>query len=284
MSIGAAVTLAAASAKTLTVTDSISLTDSAATLAIPSTITLVGTVTTDVDDKVVKSVVDGGTTTYSVVDPVAQIGDVKYGSLDNAVGAAETDDEITLLANTSVGSVGKAITLDIGTYTLTLISAGALDSISSLTGTGTLVLPSDSLPTSSLQTLLKNSTNWNGTLALSGLTQNTAPGFNFSNYGNVNSKIQLTNCWIKYLDNESSYFEGCLVLCDDVSHNPAFKTSDGYSDRYNKFGELAGNGAIYAGTRQLQMYSFLAASNFTGSITIEGFYDTSAHKYDGRRS
>lgn len=202
-----------------------------------------------------------------------------------ATGTYVVDAGATLsLTNATVTSVSGTGTLEIprdGTVTLT--TANAIDGIASLSGEGTLVMPSDSLPTSTLQTLLKNSSNWKGTLALSGLGENSAKGFNFSNYGNANSKIQLTNCWIKYLDNGSSYFEGCLVLCDDASHNAAFTTSDGYSDKYNKIGELAGNGAISATRGPLQMYCFLSAPNYTGSISITGGWDSTNKKYDGRR-
>lgn len=285
MSIGNTVKMTAASAKTLTVTDGVELTSDSATLEIAGSLTLSADVTTSVPGKCVTFVDNGSSIIYSVVDPEAEIdgGDV-YDSLANAIAAAEAGDTVNLLANASVGSVGKAITLDVGTHGLTITSANALDSITSLKGTGTLVLPSASLPTSALQTLLKNSSNWKGTLALSGLTANTATqNFKFSNYGNANSKIQLTNCAISYLDNNSSYFEGCLVLRDDSDHHAAFATGNGYSDKYNKIGELAGDGAISATSGPLQMYCFLSAPNFTGSITVVGSWDNGNNKYDGRR-
>lgn len=132
ISIGNTVKMSASTAKILTVTDGITLTAASATLAIPSTITIEGVVTTDVEGKGIMWTTEDGTTTYSVGDPVAQIGDIKYGLLANAIEVAENGDTVTLVADCSeaVDLGGKSITFSEGDHTFT----------GSFTGTGTLTL------------------------------------------------------------------------------------------------------------------------------------------------
>ena len=117
---------------TISATGGIVLTDENASLAVGPNITLATPVTTDVEGKGIKWVTEDGTTTYSVVDPVAQIGDVKYGSLANAIEVAANNDTITLLDDCfeAIDLDGKSITFSEGEYTFT----------GSFTGTGTLTL------------------------------------------------------------------------------------------------------------------------------------------------
>ena len=190
------------------------------------------------------------------------------------------------LTNATVTSVSGAGTLNIPAGGVVTISASDAISVGKLTGTGKLVVGAN-IPSSTLQSLLKatGGEHWEGTLAFSGLTANTATQkFNFSNYGNADSKIQFTNCAISYLDGDSSNFAGELVLCDDASHNPAFATADGYSDKANDVGKLSGNGSISVTKNPLQIYRFHSAPDFTGSITVTPLsYDSQNKKYSGRR-
>ncbi len=190
------------------------------------------------------------------------------------------------LANATVTSVSGAGTLNIPAGGVVTISASDAISVEKLTGTGKLVVGAN-VPNATLQKLLKAASgeHWGGTLVFSGLTANAATqNFNFSNYGNADSKIQFTNCAISYLDGGSSNFAGELVLCDDASHNPAFATANGYSDKANDVGKLSGNGSISATANPLQIYRFHSASDFTGSITVTpSSYDSQNKKYSGRR-
>ena len=89
MSIGNTVKISASNTeKTLTATDGVVLTTETSTLTISGTLTLSGTVTTTVADKCVKWVYGESSKTYSVADPVAEIGDTQYGSLANAIEVA----------------------------------------------------------------------------------------------------------------------------------------------------------------------------------------------------
>ena len=89
ISVGNTVALSASSTdKTLTATSGAVLTTETSTLTISGTLTLSGTVTTTVADKCVKWVYGESSKTYSVADPVAEIGGVKYGSLANAIEVA----------------------------------------------------------------------------------------------------------------------------------------------------------------------------------------------------
>lgn len=104
MSIGNTVEISASGAdKTLTVTDGVVLTTETSTLTISGTLTLSGTVTTTVADKCAKWVYGESSKTYSVADPVAEIGGTQYGSLANAIDIA-TDaglDSITVTDSTA---------------------------------------------------------------------------------------------------------------------------------------------------------------------------------------
>ncbi|MGN0180636.1 MAG: dockerin type I domain-containing protein, partial [Monoglobaceae bacterium] len=82
------------------------------------------------EGKVVFTVQDGEKTRYKVGDPVAQIGETKYGSLSDALDAAQDGDTVTLLSDVAIStsgtgdrlvpqiSIGKSLTLDLAGYTI----------------------------------------------------------------------------------------------------------------------------------------------------------------------
>ena len=109
---------------------------------------------------------------------------------------------------------------------------------------------------------------WKGTVAFNGLAGSGFNDFNFSLYGNANSKIQLANCNIPYLINDNSaVFAGTLVLVDDGA-NHAFKTTNGYSGKFNVFGELSGDGSMEFAGAPTQAYVFNTSTNYLGGITV----------------
>ena len=109
---------------------------------------------------------------------------------------------------------------------------------------------------------------WRGTIAFEGLAADaTTQNFQFENYGNANSKILLRDCAITYLTNNNATFPGTLVLDGEG----ALRLGDnGYSNNYNVFGALEGDGSISASSNHKQAYVFNVATNYTGSITIDG--------------
>lgn len=109
---------------------------------------------------------------------------------------------------------------------------------------------------------------WKGTVAFDGLlADSTTQNFQFEDYGNVNSKILLRNCSISYLKNNNATFPGTLVLDGEGALQLG---NNGYSNNYNVFGALEGNGSISASSDHRQTYVFNVATNYTGSITIGG--------------
>ena len=109
---------------------------------------------------------------------------------------------------------------------------------------------------------------WRGTVAFEGLAADaTTQNFQFENYGNANSKILLRNCAISYLMSNNAMFPGTLVLDGEGAWRLG---NNGYSNNYNVFGALEGNGSISASSNHKQAYVFNVATNFTGSITIDG--------------
>lgn len=110
---------------------------------------------------------------------------------------------------------------------------------------------------------------WKGTVVFSGVAgASSFYNFMFENYGNANSRIELKNCHIPYLLNNNGCFAGTLVLTDD-GVNPAFKTTNGYSDYYNVVGALEGDGDMSFENGQRQSCVFNVATNYTGSIYID---------------
>lgn len=258
---------------TLSATNGIVLTDENALLTVGPNISLGTAVTTDVDDKVIKWEASDGTTIYSVVDPVAAIvGGDQYGSLDNAAEVAEAGDEITLLADASVGSVGKAITLDIGTYTLTLTTADALDSITSLNGTGTLVLPAGSAPTSALATLLQNA-NWQGTVVVSSYNGGTSTALPLTSWSNSGSKIKFIGVSGKLNGDYTSALQELILEngTGDYAYGLNIIASAANMVIVNK---LSGSGTLKetTGASWQTVIEFKNGADFTGSIeqTSEG--------------
>ena len=110
---------------------------------------------------------------------------------------------------------------------------------------------------------------WKGTLVFERLVAGSATqNFQFELYGNANSKILLRNCSISYLKDNNATFAGTLVLKQDNDGHVAFMTNNGYSEKYNVFGALEGNGAMSFTTGQRQGYVFETATNYSGSISI----------------
>ena len=128
---------------------------------------------------------------------------------------------------------------------------------------------------------------WKGTVAFSGLNYETATqNFQFELYGNANSKIQLTNCKIQYLKNNNATFAGALELASDAGGNASFSTNNGYSDSYNVFGALEGDGTMaFTVKNPAQAYVFNDASDFSGNITVGAAinYHLNPNAYTGRR-
>ena len=138
-------------------------------------------------------------------------------------------------------------------------------SIETIIGEGTLVCDA-TLPAKGYGL---TSETWMGTVAFSGVAgASSFNNFMFENYGNANSRIELTNCRIPYILNNNGYFAGTLVLTYD-GVNPAFKTTDGYSDNYNVIGALEGDGDMSFENGQRQGYVFNVATNYTGSIYVD---------------
>ena len=257
--------------------DGIVLTNADKTFTVGPNITLGTAVTTDVANKVVKSETDNGAIIYSVVDPAAEIVDGdQYGSLANAVEVAEAGDEITLLANASVGSVGKAITLDIDTYELTLTSADALDSITSLKGTGTLVLPAGYAPTSALATLLQ-SADWQGTLVVAGYDAGSA-NIPMNTWGNSGSKIELSGV--------SGGMNGLTVsselVLDDGSYDYGLDIDYNNGSNQVTIEKLSGSGTfrVSSTAQWKKVFQIKNADNFTGNV-VENSNGTACRLYFG---
>ena len=345
ISIGNTVKMTASSTKTLTVTDGVVLTSADATLEVAGSLSLDATVTTSVPDKCVKWVDDGSSITYSVADPVAQIGDVKYGSLANALEGAAANATITILDNmetvtvnpgqsvmvasgVEVGTISwgaeyaaqtnvtgdgttefaatptattfysivgeslvwtsaanwKVGTADGATATrapttgdtayvvadssVTIASADAIDGLTSLRGTGTLVLPTGSLPSSSGLTALLKNANWQGTVTISDIALSSGSGTDLTNYGNGGSTVELKNCTLWYFPTFT--YGGTLKVTGTV------KISNGTSSSKTSFGALSGSGTFITGLNDAgtdiytprQILSFGTAEDFTGSINL----------------
>ena len=83
----------------------------------------------DADNKVVETAVEGGYTyTVAAKDYVAQIGDVKYESLQEAFNAANNDDVVKVLAEVTLSQAAvvpadKTVTLDLNGQTITATSS-----------------------------------------------------------------------------------------------------------------------------------------------------------------
>ena len=146
---------------------------------------------------------------------------------------------------------------------------------SSLSGEGTVVCKA----VASASSLKLTDAAWKGTLVLEGLlSDNSTKNFHFENYGNADAKILLRDCEIYFLCNNNATFPGTLILEGDGALRLG---NDGYSNNWNSFGALAGDGSISALSNHKQTYVFNTATNYTGSITINaGQY---GNAWQGRR-
>lgn len=191
--------------------------------------------------------------------------------LDNKDGAA-ADDDAVWLKDIALGEIAETTLHIPAGKTVNLSDVGS--EIETITGEGTLacgaVLPAKGYGLTDAA--------WKGTVAFKGFNyDNATKDFQFELYGNKESKIQLTNCRIQYLKNNNATFAGTLVL----DGNDAFCTNNGYSDNYNVFGALEGDGDMSFSTGHRQGYVFDTATNYTGSITIGAVNNNG--KVGGRR-
>lgn len=111
---------------------------------------------------------------------------------------------------------------------------------------------------------------WRGIVEFRNFNNETVTqNFQFELYGNAKSRIRLENCKIQYLKNNNATFDGTLVLEQDDDGHAAFTTGNGYSEKYNVFGALEGEGAMAFATGQRQGYVFGTATNYSGSISVD---------------
>ena len=108
---------------------------------------------------------------------------------------------------------------------------------------------------------------WKGTVAISNVAK--VGTFNLQDYGNTNSTVQLSA-----IGGTSAYFPssdvtvGRVVLVD-ADGVPALRLTDGYSDNFTTFSELAGSGTItqVKGTIT-QGLTINVMTNFTGTLSL----------------
>lgn len=182
-------------------------------------------------------------------------------------GTPETDDAVWL-KDIALEDVDETVlNIPAGT-TYRLADVGS--SVMTIVGGGTLLCGA-TLPDAKYG--FTNDT-WKGTVAFEGFNyENDVKDFRFELYGNTHSKIRLTNCGIPYLKNNNAVFNGTLELLKDGDGHNAFSTGNGYSDNYNVFGVLEGDGAMKFTDKPKQGYVFNVATNYTGSIVVEeGYY------------
>ena len=253
------------STKTLTVSGDVVLRANGITLTLDKVTLSANSVTTDVEGKVVKWVVDGNTTTYTVVDPVARIGDVKYGSLGLAIAAASDNDIITLAADCSesVNLGGKTITFNEGSYTFT----------GSFTGSGTLAL-SSALKSAAAARWAEG---WTGTVELKDITT-AITGFSFNNYGNAASTVRMNNVKCRFADGSIGDV-GCI---DVVNDGLILDTADWQNDKTKTIAaDITGGGTISISSpcntaAGYTYYVFTGdMSGFSGALNYGSIYSSS---------
>ena len=131
----------------------------------------------------------------------------------------------------------------------------------------------------SANSLVWTNSSWSGTIVFEGLvSDDSTKNFQPERYGNAGSKIVFRNCEIFYFINNNATFPGTLVLDGDGALRFG---GNGYSNNWNAFGELAGDGSISASSNHKQAYVFNTATNYTGSISIGAANYASAKQ--GRR-
>lgn len=158
------------------------------------------------------------------------------GSAFNPVGAVTiSSGTVKMDADATLSAVTGSGTLEIAAgRTVTLTANTALDGVASLKGTGTLVLPAETAPsTSGLTTLLQNA-NWQGTVVVSGYDGGTSTALPIANWGNSGSKVKLVGVEGKIasittvgdvvLDNGSGEF-GLKITANPGSHTTIKKVS-----------------------------------------------------------
>ena len=157
-----------------------------------------------------------------------------------ALSAASATVNISEGKTLTLGSADEASTSSIGTLTggagskLNLTANATLNSISSgsgvkLTGSGKYELGSGN--TDANVTGL-NSADWTGTVKLSGISN--ANGLNFSNYGNVSSKVELDGVsgWFARVANDAVGYNTHVVLTGAGLTMTGYSTNESY--KFNK--------------------------------------------------
>lgn len=187
-------------------------------------------------------------------------------------GTPETDDAVWL-KDIALEDVDETVlNIPAGT-TYRLADVGS--SVMTIVGGGTL-LCGTTLPDAKYG--FTNDT-WKGTVAFEGFNYEAATkDIRLELYGNAQSKVQLTNCQMKYLKNNNATFAGTLALVRDSGGHVAFKTDDGYSSNFNVFGSLEGDGAIEFAGDPAQGYVFNVATNFVGSIAVDNGSNSSGRR------
>ena len=194
---------------------------------------------------------------------------------------------LSIACDATLQTVTGSGTLDIAAgATVTIASADALNGISNLTGSGTLVL-SGAVPSSTLQTFLKDY-DWLGTMWIKNITGGSANGFNPNNYGHgagadyVASTVKVTGL-TGYLPEGvegDSYILTVLPTLElaDEGDTVALTLNDGYSYShgnyyhypYTKLTKLSGTGT-FKGTRSQGnqvLVQVLDWDDFNGNIDL----------------
>ena len=108
---------------------------------------------------------------------------------------------------------------------------------------------------------------WKGTVVISNVA--SVGTFNLQNYGNTNSTVQLSAIGgtAAYLPN-SNVTVGRVVLVD-ADGVPALRLTDGFSDYFTTFRELAGSGTIAQAKSAIsQGLTVNVMTNFTGTLSL----------------
>lgn len=221
----------------------------------------------------------GSTTTYTLTggtfSPSGTV-TVESGSVtieSAATGTYVVNTGATLsLTNATVTSVSGAGTLNIPSGgVVTLASATALDSLTYITGEGELHVGAN-IPATTLNTLLKKSYTendatayyWQGTVVIEDFVQTdaTSVGGTTLDCGNASSTIQLKNCTIRYFNQ--------FTTGADLEIVGTVKTLNGSGTTYTEFGKLKGTGSFIHENDVRQLYRFTSGTDFTGTIEVRG--------------
>lgn len=223
----------------------------------------------------------GSTSTYTLTGGTfspSETVTVENGSVtieSAATGTYVVKDGATLsLTNATVTSVSGAGTLNIPAGgVITLASATAIDGISSLTGSGKLVMPSAGVPGTSLQTLLQKGADWQGTILIHNKTGWT--DINPNLYGNTASKVEFQGIDGYFANPSSVHTINPEIIFSNGSYDYAYKHStDAYSydnnhpGNYTVFSKVSGTGSLNSSlsNEKHPMFVFVDATGFSGSI------------------